>query len=307
MKHLFQVLAALIPLASVPIPAGAGAISHVVVIAMENSDAGEVYGNSAEAPYINGVLMPQAAHAEDFLDLLPLPVKSEPHYVAMEAGTPAFADTAFDGDGDPSAKNSTASSAHLATQLTAAGMSWMSYQEALSADTGACPIKSRYPYAAKHNPFVFFQDVAGNPPSRANAFCAGHHRPYSAFAADLAAGRLAQYVFISPGLCHDMHNECGGGRIRSGDDWLKSELPGIMQWAGANHGVIFIVWDEGHVTAKMPFLALGPAVRRGFAAKGRLTQLAVLKSIEMIFGVPVLPTVAASPTLEELFEPGRFP
>ena len=93
--------------------------------------------------------------------------------IGMNPGT-------FSNDNAPSDSHSTASTAHLVTQLDAAGVAWMSYQEDINADT--CPISSVRFYAPKHDPFVFFKDVAGDPPSSSNAHCIAHHKPYSAFA-----------------------------------------------------------------------------------------------------------------------------
>ena len=104
-----------------------GALKHVIVIAMENTNAEPhngapfIYGNVTDAPYINGELLPRYAHAANFRDTLRLSVPSEPHYVLMEAGTNVFADFTFGGetlaDGDPSAQRSTASTDHLVSQI----------------------------------------------------------------------------------------------------------------------------------------------------------------------------------------------
>src|SRR5450631_451427 len=109
---------------------------------MENQPSSAVYGSSA-APYLNGLLS-KYAHATAFADPLPDAIPSEPHYVWMEAGTNQFSDATFTTDVDPSANNSTASPAHLATQMNAATppVSWLSYQEGLNASTGACPVRS---------------------------------------------------------------------------------------------------------------------------------------------------------------------
>ena len=51
----------------------AGAIKHVIVIAMENTDADEMYGKAKRAPYLNKEIMPNFARAGNFND--PLPIK----------------------------------------------------------------------------------------------------------------------------------------------------------------------------------------------------------------------------------------
>ena len=109
----------------------------------------------------------------------------------------------------PAFLNSTASTAHLSTQITAAGSTWLSYQEGINSTTGACPIAASGRYAPKHDPFIFFRDVSGSTPSKTNAFCTAHHKALSALAGDLTNNRVAAYNFITPNQCHDMHsNSC---------------------------------------------------------------------------------------------------
>jgi hypothetical protein len=289
-------------------------VQYVFVIAMENEPAAAIYGNSA-APYINGQLIPSYARATAFADELPDAVPSEPHYVWMEAGTNVFSDVTFTGDADPSAANSTASTAHLVTQIQAAGplLSWLSFQEGLDASTGACPVVSSGFYAAKHDPFVFFQDVAGSPPSPTNAFCATHHRAYTpaVFADALARGDVARYDFITPNLCNDMHGDpsCPAGDvIARGDAWLQANLPPLIAFVEAHEGVIFVVWDEPEGGSNlMPFLAIGPHVKPGYATPVPLNHGSVVKTIETVFGLPILPTVAGVSDLADVFQPGFYP
>src|ERR1051325_7137561 len=230
-------------------------IKHVIVIAMENHDSSQIYGNTTSAPYINNTLIPKYAHATNFNDELAQSIPSEPHYVWMEAGTNAFSDHTFTGDGDPTGTNSTSSTSHLATQIKNAtnGVTWRTYQEGLNSSTGSGPIHTSGFYAAKHDPFIFFKDVSGNPPSATNSNCTSHHRAYSAFASALAAGNVASYTFITPNLCNDMHGASGcpnSDKIKSGDSWLSTELPRMITYVNSHAGVIFITWDEGSGTSK---------------------------------------------------------
>jgi phosphatidylinositol-3-phosphatase len=283
--------------------------AHVFVIAIENERAGEIYG-SANTPYISGVLLPTYASAGNFQDELPGD-PSEPHYVWMEAGTNAFSDHTFSTDDGPSAANSTASTQHLVTQIRQAGggLDWMAYQEGIS--PGSCPITSTGLYVARHDPFLFFQDVSGAPPSASNGLCAAHHRPLSALNGDVAAGAVASYVFVTPNLCHDMHgaSSCPGDLIRAGDDWLSGALPPLIAYVNAQGGVIFIVWDEGsnNGDATLPFLAIGPHVKRGYRSSVAFNHGSILRSIERIFQLPVLPTVSGATDLSDLFVGGTMP
>ncbi|MEO6771885.1 MAG: alkaline phosphatase family protein [Kofleriaceae bacterium] len=277
----------------------------VFVIVFENESSSAIYGNAA-APYINNTIKGESAYATMFTDELPANVPSEPHYVWMEAGTNKFTDITFGSDADASAGNSTASTQHLVTQLETAGLDWRSYQEDLPA---ACPIASSGFYAAKHDPFVFFTDISGSPPSKSNAHCAAHHKAYSAFAADLAAGTMPAYVFITPNLCNDMHGAIGcplTSEITQGDTWLSTELPPIVAYATAHDSTIYIIWDEGSSTQVMPFFAIGPHVKTGMSTTA-YSHSALLKSVEEQLGVPVLASVTAATDFAGMFEAGSFP
>lgn len=305
-------MAAIIVLVSGLGPARATAIKHVIVIAMENTDAHSIYGNTRQAPYINRKLMPIAARARNFRDILPLSVPSEPHYVLMQAGTRTFTDHTFESSSDPSAQNSTASLDHLIRQLDLSNWpvkpTWMAYQQGMNAETGACPIDSDGHYAARHNPFIFFQDISGNPPDENNAYCAAHHKPLSALSGDLDTNNLANYVFITPDLCNDMHDKCTApSRIRAGDAWLERRMPKLMSWVKNRNAVIFIMWDEGKDTKRLPFLAIGPGVKKGFASDVEFDHRSYVKSLSQIFGAPVLPAVQNVKTFSSLFKAGQYP
>jgi hypothetical protein len=313
MRRLTQAGIALLSTWALGLSAASAApvLQHVFVIAMENHDSTQIYGNTTDAPYINNTLIPSYAHSTNFNDTLALSIPSEPHYVWMEAGTNAFSDHTFTTDSNPSSTNSTSSTAHLVTQIkNSSSATWMTYQEGQNATTGGCPIAASGFYAPKHDPFIFFKDVSGNPPSKTNAYCIAHSKPYSSFAADLAANNIASYVFITPNLCNDMHGATGcpnSNSIRSGDDWLKAELPRIISWAITHSAAIFITFDEGNSTGKMPFLAVGPGVKANYTGTVSYTHSSIIKSVEEILSLPILSKVSGSNDLADLFNPGFFP
>jgi phosphatidylinositol-3-phosphatase len=287
-------------------PSSAGGNRFVFVIAMENRGAAEIY-ESGSAPYINGTLIPHGARASSFADELPS-LPSEPHYVWMEAGTNVFPDHTFTSDDAPTAANSTASPAHLVAQIGAAGggLDWIAYQEGIAASE-PCPISATGLYTPAHQPFVFFQDVSGAPPSSTNATCAAHHRPLAALASDVSTGAVASYNFISPNACHDMHGapSCPDTNlVRAGDDWLAANLPPLVAFVETRGGVVFIVWDEGE---PLPFLAVGPHVKPGYTSAASYNHGSILKSVEKMLGLPVLDAVASANDLGDMFVPGSFP
>ena len=323
MMRLLAVLATLATLAS----QAAATPRHVIVIAMENTDAEKagskshayVYGNNADAPFLNTVLAQQGARASNFIDELSA-YNSQPHYIAMEAGTSSFADTAFTCDNDPGKPcsylfgrpNWTKSTEHLVSQMAKASppVSWMTYQEGIGPETtGACPVRSAGHYAAKHNPFVYFADVAGAPPDENNANCIAHTRELGRFAEDMRTGKLANYVFITPDLCHDMHGApgCREDGVSAGDAFLGSFLPPVLSWAKHNNAVVFVVWDEGKRGLKLPFYAAGKGVKAGYESEVKYSHRSLVKTIGRIFGLPELARVKGANDMSDLFEPGVLP
>ncbi len=286
------------------------AIQHVFVIALENHGASDIYGNTTSAPYINNTLIPAFGRATNFIDKLPQ-LASEPHYVWMEAGTNAFSDHTFTTDNNPSSSNSTASTAHLSTQIIAAGSTWLSYQEGINSTTGGCPIAGSGNYAPKHDPFIFFRDVSGATPSKTNAFCVAHHKALTALATDMANNTVAAYNFITPNLCHDMHsNSCTGSSdpIKQGDTWLSQNVPAIISYVNAHQGVLFIVWDEPvGSTGTIPLIVVGPHVKPNFASSVLYSHSSLVKSVEQILALPFLATVSSDNTFTDFFDAGFFP
>ena len=285
----------------------------IFVIPMENQDQTKIIGNPTDAPYINKTLLMNYATASAYQDTLALNIPSEPHYVWMEAGTNKFSDPiTFTTDADPSSSNSTKETNHLVTQLENAKVSWMSYQEGINANTGACPIHSNGYYAAKHDPFVFFQDVSGSTPSATNPYCMAHHKDLSKLSGDLANSTVADYNFVTPDLCNDMHGAggCPQGTtnaedIQAGDTWLKNNLQPMIDYAIAHDGYVFIVWDEGDTSLTIPFIAIGKNVKVKYSGPTTYSHSSLLKSEEEILGVPVLSTVSSANDFADLFT--QFP
>ncbi len=292
---------------------GAPGSKVVFVIPMENKALAQIVGDTTDAPYINNTLLASYASASAFSDELPA-LDSEPHYIWMESGTNVFTDHTFSTDNDSSSSNSTNSTAHLSTQLDGAKVSWMSYQEGMT--PGTCPISSvtKNFYATKHNPFVFFQDVSGNPPSASNANCIAHHKEIASLTADLKNSAVAQFNFITPNLCHDMHGDanCPQGtataaNIKAGDDWLKANLQPIIDYAIANNGYVFITWDEGNSTNLMPFIAIGKHSKVKYAGPVKYTHSSLTKSVAEVFGITPLSAVTSANDFADLFDQGTFP
>ena len=260
---------------------------------MENVNWPEVHG-SAHAPYLNGTLLRMGAHAERYFNP-PGVHPSEPNYLWLEAGT----DFGIRDDKDPAAHH--LSGDHLVAQLGKAGISWKAYQEGIAPDE--CPVASHGLYAAKHDPFVFFEDVTRDP-----RFCTAHVRPLPELEKHLQTGSAARYNFITPDLCNDMHGARGCRRdwIRNGDDWMALWIPRILaspQYKAG--GAIFITWDEGEHDSDGPIgmIVVSPFAKPGFSSDEHYTHSSFLRTVQEIFGVePLLGDAANAKDLSALFK-----
>ena len=162
-------------------------------------------------------------------------------------------------------------------------------------------MKSHGLYAAKHDPFVFFEDVTRDP-----AFCAAHVRPLPELQRDLREGKAARYNFITPNLCNDMHGArgCWTGELRRGDDWLALWVPRILASPQYKEGgAIFITWDEGEPgDGPIGLILLSPFAKKGFASEEHFTHSSLLRTLQEIFGVtPLLGDAANAKDLSALF------
>jgi hypothetical protein len=284
-------------------------IRTVFVIVMENHNwtgagSSSLKGNTG-APYINYTLVPMASHAENYKNP-PGNHPSLPNYLWLEAGT----NFGIYNDGTP-AQDHQATHVHLVKLLENAGITWRAYDEDISGTT--CPLTNSGPvdsngnalYSVHHDPFVYFDDVTNNR-SSSYAPCIQHIRPFTQLAKDLAANTVARYNFITPNLCDDMHDTCGGNAIAHGDAWLKANVPAILNsTAYRSGGVLFIVGDEGAVgDGPVPMIVLSPYAKGNrYSNTVYYTHGSMLRTVQEIFGVyPLMRNAASETDLHDLFQ-----
>jgi hypothetical protein len=292
---LLFVLAVLVCAPSPPTAPRFGALRTVFLIVMENHNWSNIVGNRS-ATYINKTLLPLSAHADNYYTNVH---PSLPNYLWLEAGTNYH----ITADLTPEEVHQNATG-HLVTLLDRAHLSWKAYEEGMR--TGLCPITDAYPYVARHNPMVYFDDVTHRNDPR-SAYCVAHEVPFTRLGSDLAHNAVARYNFITPNVCHDMHDSCApmGNAIAQGDLWLSQTIPPILQsQAYLQGGVIFIVWDEGTADSNGPLglLAISSDARRGYVSHVRYTHSSTLRTVEEIFGLKkMLGGAAHSNDLRSLF------
>jgi hypothetical protein len=275
----------------------------VFTVVMENHSRGDILGSSA-APYINALAKANAV-ANGYHD--PFVHPSEPNYFWMVAGE----NFGVLDDADPSAHHLDSTS-HIADQAELADLTWKSYQEGMGAP---CALVSHDRYAAKHNPFVYFNDINGwdGTQFHADPRCTEHVVDYSQLDTDIAANSVPRYAFITPNLDNDMHD----GSVERGDTWLSNELPKIMATeAYKSGGVIFLLWDEGSGGSlggsadDPPFIVISPMAKQGYISTASYDTSSYLKTVQKILGVDLVPCAkdpAAVSSMDELFTASLTP
>jgi phosphatidylinositol-3-phosphatase len=250
--------------------------SHVVEIVMENAGYEEVIGSS-HAPYVNALARRYGLATSSFAVTHP----SLPNYLALTSGSTHGISS--------DCSDCSAGGPNIVDELEAAHVSWAAYLEEVprSCYTGA----GAGGYAKKHNPFAYYPDVV-HAPSRCAKLVG-----FARLAADLRAGSLPTYVWITPNLCDDGH-DCG---VAGADRFLSRALPALLRELGP-HGLLVLSWDEGDGEAgccglargggRIATLLAGPEVRRGARTAQPLDHYGVLATIEEALGLPLLAAAA---------------
>ena len=110
--------------------------------------------------------------------------------------------------------------------------------------------------------------------------CANHVVPLTAFSTDLANNTLPNYVWITPNLCHDMH-DCS---VAAGDAWLSSFMPKIIDSPAFASSVVFLAWNEGTTTngggGHVPLVVMSPSTPAGFRSSAPYDHYSLLRTME---------------------------
>jgi hypothetical protein len=264
---------------SPPARLATGRPAHIAVIVMENEEFGDVVG-SRSAPYINGLArrygLATAAYAISHPSL--------PNYLALTGGSTFGISSDCTG--------CSVLGAGIAGQLDTAQISWKGYMENLPKPcfTGA----GSGNYAKKHDPFVYYRAITAHRASCARVV------PLTRLAADERAHALPTFIWITPNLCHDMH-DCD---VSTGDRFLATLVPSLLGSLG-RRGLLFLTWDEGSSDAGCCRLAAGghiativagPGARAHARVSTAVDHYSLLRTIEDLLSLPHLGGAACACT-----------
>ena len=240
-----------------PVPS----FSHIFVLVFENKEYSSVLGNP-KAPTFN-LMARRYATLKNYYGVAH---PSLPNYLALVSGsTHGIAEDCT---------RCSVNAPNLVDALEESGKTWKVYAEDIPRVGYTGGLVGRYD--KQHNPFVYFRDVLGN---------AGRLQdivPFTNLRADLASGRLPDFAFVIPNLCHSTH-DCP---VSMGDAWLRTALPPLLQLPNT---AVFVVFDEGATSARggghVPALVLGTAVKPHSRFTPVRTHYGLLRTVEDAWGL----------------------
>jgi len=247
-------------------------VKHVFIVVLENENADETFGPNTQIPYLAKTLTSQGAFVPNYYATGHL---SLDNYISMVSGQGPNAETQSDCQvytkflpGTPTSNGQYVGQGcvygpgvqNIATQLEGNGYTWKGYMQDMSNSAPAQPASCRHPafnsrdstqtatatdqYAARHNPFVYFESIIDFPTCQANDV------DLTRLSTDLAsASTTPDYAFITPDLCNDGHDTpCPdgqpGGMVQA-NTFLKGLVPKILASpAYKDRGLLIITFDE---------------------------------------------------------------
>ena len=237
-------------------------------------------------PYLNSLASSHALATQYFANAHP----SIPNYFMLSTGNTVTFDTNFTG---------TVTDNNLVRVLTGATKTWKAYIQSLPSvgytgpDIGA--------YLKHHNPFAYLSDVTGSAAQAANMV------PFTQFSADLAAGSLANFVYLLPDAQNDAH-DCPSGvatctddqKLAAADNWLRSNIDPLINSPNFGNSILVITFDESITSdttdggGQVMTVLVGPHVKPAFRSTTVYQHQSVLRLILELLKVSDLPGASAT-------------
>jgi phospholipase C len=176
--------------------------------------------------------------------------------------------------------------------LVNSSVSWKYYDFALPNYTAATSMGTQFGLA-----YTYENPLAGRAQSYA-AMTNSHFQPRSTFLSDARNGTLPQLSWLMPSASFSDHP---GGNLSFGENWVATVVNLIESSPNWNSTVLFIAWDDfggfyDHVAPpitdaygdgfRVPLLAIGPWVKKGYVDNQTTDFGAILHLMEASTGLP---------------------
>lgn len=246
-------------------------------------------------PYLNSLASGHGLAASYFADAHP----SIPNYFMLTTGNLETFDDNFPG---------TISDDNIVRALNGSGKTWKAYIESFPSVGYTGPNVGTY--LKRHNPFAYLNDVNGSATQAANMVL------LSQLSADLAAGSLANFVYILPNSQDDAH-DCPGGaptcpdnqKLSAADNWLKANIDPLINSPNFGNSVLFITFDEAQTTdvtnggGQVATVVVGPHVKSAFRSSATYQHQSLLRTMLQLLKVSDMPGASANAsTMADFFQ-----
>jgi hypothetical protein len=255
---------------------------YVVVILLENKGICDILTTcGGTAPYLTSLanVSGLATHSRDCT------YPSLPNYLCLTAAD-SFGCTTNAPPHSNACTDAAWNATNLVDRLESAGLTWKAYMEDMPSN---CYPDNDYPlYAVKHNPFVYYSDIATNATRCARDIPSGASN--HVLLDDLnSTATASNYMWFTPNLCHNMH-DC---TVAAGDAFLAGLVPRILGSPvfQTRRGALLITFDEDRGGLGGPNIYTvwaGSVAKRGHVSDAPYDHFSALHTIEANWRLPTL-------------------
>jgi hypothetical protein len=245
---------------------------------MENTDFGQVIGDTKDAPFMNSL----AARGTLLANYQAVYHPSDQNYLAIAGGDTFVRGPVYFPKIHVAARN-------LGDLLEAAGKSWKSYLEGMGTP---CNVTTRYDknFEPDDAPFINFNDIRSNPER-----CRAHLVDLSEWFRDLkGAATTPAFAWLAADDYDDGELPGNGSpkSLRVQDAWLKRTLEPLFAapaWR-EQRSLLILTWDESStmVNNHIATIVVGSRgmVKSDYVSRRRYDPYSTARTIEAALGLP---------------------
>src|SRR5207253_6216547 len=166
---------------------------------------------------------------------------SLPNYLCLSAGSD-FGCTADAGPNTIACTKTAWGATNIVDRIESAGLTWKGYMEDMPSN---CYASDSGNYVVRHNPFVYYSDIANDTTRCARVIPAGTSD--SALLSDLGStSTSSNFMWLTPDKYNDMHS--GSMPIQHGDTYMSGLVPKILDSAlfKTQRAALYVKFDEGY-------------------------------------------------------------
>src|SRR5437667_4074598 len=277
-------------------PASTGTnFDYLVIILMENHNLCAILTScGGSATYMSKLTDAWGlGREEDYRNVNP----RRPNYRGLTGGSD-FGCSGYDGGPNSNGCTGAAWAApNIVDRLVDAGLTWKAYMEDMPSN---CYGSDSGNYVVRHNPFVYYSDIANNATRCSRVVPAGSSD--SALINDLASTSTASnLMWLTPNKCNDIHS-CP---IDTGDAYLADLVQRILSSPvfTTQRAAVYITFDEGYGQPVYTVWA-GRVVNPTYTSSVAYDHFSLLATIESNWNLPTLTANdAGAAAMTEFFTP----